>query len=211
MQDDQELEAEEAEEQRDEPTPDPWRERALAAETAQQQAMAALQQLLQQQKQPPQQQLQRVAPNYQEFAETHGMPVDQVKGLASIIGAEVAPIIEDLRNEVQALRPTDEQRIATIMEKSGWEGDDSDVVAAAYRARKKLGEQATMTQLDREMIADLKTRKQSMQREEPETRRTAGLSGGSIPRGARKAEAKAPETFVETIKKDQKKRGLYAY
>jgi len=32
-----------------------------------------------------------------------------------------------------------------------------------------------------------------------------------VPRGARKAEAKAPETFVETIKKDQKKRGLYAY
>lgn len=200
---DQVEETVEEEEVKDEPVADPWKERALAAEANQAKALSMLQQIMAERQQPVP--LQHVKPNYDEVAASLGRPVDEVRGIAGAAVAEIAPQIEEIRGMLRAVQPKPKEQIAELMDEFGVKRGD--VFKALADAQDELGVEDMTPQVIRRVQRTLAAAKTAA-----EPSRTAGTSGPSIPRGARRAETTPKvETLVETIKKDQRKRNLYAY
>lgn len=204
-----EQQEEEGEEEKVEAAPDPWKERALAAEDNASKAIAMLQQILAAQQQQQKQPLADVEPDYSD-AEEVGMQPDQLRKIVAKAAAKLAPAIE------RAATPREESiddRLDRVAEGAGVEGFDKFDAAREFdRARRTLGIQASAREVERLAVKTLKERAKEKINPAEEARRTSVTSGGSRPPGRRPAETQQKvETFVETIKKDQRKRGLYAY
>lgn len=176
---------------------------ALRAERDQYKTIATIAAQRQQPQQAPQ--LRNVEPDYDEAASRVGMSGDQFRALTAVAEAKVAHELAELRNAVQALTPKLEDKLGDLAEEFGlgkW-----DAIKYFGEAKDALGEQATNDAVLRKARSVLKAANQSA-----EPHATAVTRGGSMPPGRQPKPAEQKyETLVQIIKKDQRKRGLYAY
>jgi hypothetical protein len=210
--DDQETEQQEeekVEEEKVEAIPDPWKERALAAETGQQQAMAALQQLIWQiQQEKAGKPLADTEPDYSD-AEEVGLQPDQLRKIVAKTAAKLAPKIE------QASTPRPESwddRLERMAEAAGEGIDKFDAAREFDRVRRTIGVQVSEREVERQAVKALKERVKEKIDPAKEAQRTSVTSGGSRPPGSKNTvTAPKAKTLVDVIREDQRKRGLYAY
>jgi len=185
---------------------DPWKERALAAEAGQQQAMIAMQQLLARLQQQPQV-LGPVEPDYSD-AEEVGLQPEQLRKIVAKAAAKMAPEIQ----RAAAPKESWDDRLDRLAEVAGEGVDKFDAAREYERARRTLGIQASERDVEKQTVKALRDRaKEGKINPAEEVRRTSVTSGGSRPPGTKASGEKKTQTWCDYIKADQRKRGLYAY
>jgi len=165
----------------------------------------------------PQQHLRDVDPDFSD-AEEYGLTPAQMRAIYSKVSAGIAPKIERVARMAEAPRPKSaKENLEEIIREAGVSPENRRLAKGAiFEKAEELQERGIdpMSATGRRALIDevrtLSVPARANGAANPS--RATGVGGGSLPPGQKPkvAEKKYP-TLCETIKADQKKRGLYRY